>query len=295
MIQPFGCNRWAKLSAIPMIAFGLAACDESVMDTQLRSPVPQMAVVLPTMAQQLAYACANGPAGTYGFTASEVDNFNIGTLNQGGAFNLAQDQCVLVATTNSPGRFGENAQITITGTSMPTDVVLDSITKLTGIFASSGSPTPTTTTTTQHAGPGTTFDLGLEIGVILVFNYTLRPPPPPPGGEGCTPGYWKQSQHFGNWTAPYTPGTLFSAVFADAFPGKTLLEVVGMGGGGLNALGRHTVAALLNAASADVDGDFTTAEVITAFNAAFVSGDYETQKNIFAASNEQGCGLARAE
>ena len=39
------------------------------------------------------------------------------------------------------------------------------------------------------------------------------------------------------------------AGFDDAFPGMTLLEVLSQGGGGLNALGRHTVAALLNAAS----------------------------------------------
>ena len=22
---------------------------------------------------------------------------------------------------------------------------------------------------------------------------------PPPGGEGCTPGFWKQDQHFDSW------------------------------------------------------------------------------------------------
>ncbi len=63
------------------------------------------------------------------------------------------------------------------------------------------------------------------------------------GGEGCTPGYWKQSQHFDSWTG-YSPSTQFSAVFENAFPGKTLLQVLEQGGGGLNALGRHTVAAL---------------------------------------------------
>ena len=71
------------------------------------------------------------------------------------------------------------------------------------------------------------------------------PPPPPTGGEGCTPGYWKQPHHFFAWTAPYTPETLFSDVFEDAFPGQTLLEVVSLKGneGKLEALGRHTVAA----------------------------------------------------
>ncbi|MDH3224417.1 MAG: hypothetical protein OEO23_11935, partial [Gemmatimonadota bacterium] len=74
------------------------------------------------------------------------------------------------------------------------------------------------------------------------------PPPPPGGGEGCTPGYWKQPHHFDSWTG-YDPEDLFSSAFEDAFPGMTLLEVLKQGGGGLKALGRHTVAALLNAAS----------------------------------------------
>lgn len=129
-------------------------------------------------------------------------------------------------------------------------------------------------------------------GAIATFYNSLVPPPPPPeGGQGCTPGYWKQSQHFDSWTAPYTPNTLFSAVFANAFPGKTLLQVLGNGGGDLDALGRHTVAALLNTASAGVEYDFSTAGVIAAFNTAYANGNHEAQKNIFARFNEQGCPL----
>jgi hypothetical protein len=71
----------------------------------------------------------------------------------------------------------------------------------------------------------------------------------------------------------------------------TLLQVLEQGGGGLKALGRHTVAALLNAASSGVSYDLTVAEVINAFNAAFASGGYETQKDEFAGFNEQGCPL----
>ncbi len=129
--------------------------------------------------------------------------------------------------------------------------------------------------------------------VITFFNSVTPPPPPPPGGgEGCTPGFWKQRQHFDSWTAPYTTGTLFSAVFEDAFPGMTLLEVLSQGGGGLNALGRHTVAALLNSASGDVSYDFAMPQgVIDAFNAVFPGGDYNGLKSIFEGFNEQGCPL----
>ena len=77
---------------------------------------------------------------------------------------------------------------------------------------------------------------------------------------GRTPGYWKQPQHFSEWSAPYrpqsTPGhgdaTLFGAAgFQGPLHDKTLLEVLELGGneGGYGALARHIVAALLNAQS----------------------------------------------
>ncbi len=113
-------------------------------------------------------------------------------------------------------------------------------------------------------------------------------PTPTPGGEGCTPGYWKQEQHFDSWVT-YSPDQLFSSVFDNAFPGMTLLEVLEQGGGGLNALGRHTVAALLNAANDDVAYELSVASVISAFNAAFPGGDYEALKNEFASLNERLC------
>ncbi len=115
--------------------------------------------------------------------------------------------------------------------------------------------------------------------------------------EGCTPGYWKQPHHFDDWPAPYTPGTLFSAVFDNAFPGKTLLTVLSQPGSAppgpnqLNALGRHTVAALLNGASDDVNYPFTDAEVIAQFNLTYPGSDddYVALKNVFADANEAGC------
>lgn len=151
---------------------------------------------------------------------------------------------------------------------------------------------------------GQTFDNAGATASIRVDAYTggyikfenapvvLPPPPPlPPASAGCTPGYWKQAQHFDSWPAPYTPGMAFGSVFADAFPGMSLLDVLKQGGGGLKALGRHSVAALLNAGNDDVQNGMTTDQVIAAFNAAFDSGDFETQKEIFAELNELGCPL----
>ena len=108
--------------------------------------------------------------------------------------------------------------------------------------------------------------------------------------DGCTPGYWKQAQHFDSWEG-YSPDQQFSSVFENAFPGMTLDEVLGQGGGGLNALGRHTVAALLNGASSDVAFYWDDAEVIAAFNSVFPGGNYNGLKNMFEEQNELGCPL----
>ncbi len=126
----------------------------------------------------------------------------------------------------------------------------------------------------------------------ITASFAMTTPP----GEGCTPGYWKQPHHFDNWAAPFTPGMLFADVFEDAFPGITLLDVLQQGGGGLNALGRHTVAALLNAESADVSYDLAVGEVIGLFNDAFPGSkpEYNILKNSFEELNELGCPFGRA-
>lgn len=128
-------------------------------------------------------------------------------------------------------------------------------------------------------------------GTTVTFTNTPNEPPPPGGGQGCTPGYWKQSHHFDSWPAAYLPTDPFSSVFANAFPGMTLVEVAAQGGGGIKALGRHTVAALLNAASNGVSFGLTVADVINGFNAAYASGNYETFKDQLAGLNEAGCPL----
>jgi hypothetical protein len=66
---------------------------------------------------------------------------------------------------------------------------------------------------------------------------------------GRTPGYWKQSQWFSQWPSPFLTTTLFNDVFKNSpgYPGKTLLQVLQLMGGGRDAVARHIVAALLNA------------------------------------------------
>ena len=111
--------------------------------------------------------------------------------------------------------------------------------------------------------------------------------------EGCTPGYWRQEHHFDSYSAPYAPTTLFSDVFEDAFPGMTLAEVSRLKKAGLNGLGRHAVAALLNAASDDVAYGASVSQVIDAFNAVYpgTKDEYNALKDDFEAMNVSGCPL----
>jgi hypothetical protein len=136
---------------------------------------------------------------------------------------------------------------------------------------------------------------------------TTEPPPtttaPPPGDEGCTPGFWKQEQHFDSWTG-FSPGDTLESVFdvpdSLGLDSTTLLEALNFGGGpgvlgGAQILLRAGVAALLNAASPDVDYPLSTAEVISAVNAALASGDRDTMLDLAAdldADNNLGCPLS---
>jgi hypothetical protein len=155
--------------------------------------------------------------------------------------------------------------------------------------------------------------LSLMLGTTLLATLFLSASPAIAGNPaGCTPGYWKQEQHFGNWQSPYDPGDLFDTYFENAFPGLTLLEVLQQGGGGLNALGRHVVAALLNSAifnGPNDPGDYaygvpglndqftSTTEIINYFNAAYpgTRAEYIELKDAFAYANQRYCPLARAE
>ena len=152
-------------------------------------------------------------------------------------------------------------------------------------------PAGTTNTTVEVVSPHEFFQSDSLVWQLAALRIPLDEAPG--GGEGCTPGYWKQAHHFDSWTAPYTPNMLFSDVFENAFPGKTLLQVLKLGGGGLEALGRHSVAALLNSASAGVSYDLTTTDVINMFNAAYPGSKqaYNNLKDIFQSYNEQGCPL----
>ena len=118
------------------------------------------------------------------------------------------------------------------------------------------------------------------------------------GGEGCTPGFWKQDQHFDSWPVPITT-TLADAGFTNTgLPaGTTLLEALSFQGGptvqdAKNLLLRQAAAAYLNSLS--VAFPFTSSEVVDMVNDALATGDRDTilgVKDVLDAANNGGCPL----
>ncbi|GAB3731973.1 hypothetical protein GCM10028862_12630 [Luteimonas pelagia] len=89
--------------------------------------------------------------------------------------------------------------------------------------------------------------------------------------EGCTPGYWKQSQHFDSWPAPYTPDSRLRDVFVTSpvtlVPDHSFLQALNYTGGtgipgATRILLRAAVAALLNSSAPDVNFAVSTGHVI---------------------------------
>ncbi len=93
------------------------------------------------------------------------------------------------------------------------------------------------------------------------------------GTQGLTPGYWKN--HVEAWVG-YAPDQGFDAVFGtNALPGVTLLEALNLKGGGLNALARHAVAALLNTAHPEIEYACATSGALIADVVAAIDGGDE--------------------
>jgi hypothetical protein len=219
------------------------------------------------------YSTGSGPAVTFDVT---VDDASDGDIDETFQVTLNAGECRDIWLSEAPPDIVTVTEIAPAGYTV-------TYTKSTLIAG-----TLTTTGPVQGTSASGPVSGGTGAGTLVIF---LNTPTPTTGGEGCTPGYWKQEQHFDSWPTPYTPWTKFSDVFENAFPGLTLLDVLKLNGGGLQALGRHTVAALLNAASSGVGYNLTTAEVISQFNAVYPGGNYEALKNTFAGFNEQTCPL----
>jgi hypothetical protein len=128
--------------------------------------------------------------------------------------------------------------------------------------------------------------------------------PGQPGGlEGLTPGFWKTHSEYGpapskGWAATgYDPDDSYESIFGVnvASGDVTLLQALGSNGGGVNALMRHSAAALLNAANPNINYAYSESQVISMTNAAINSGyasQIEQLKNEFDFQNNKGADLS---
>jgi hypothetical protein len=147
--------------------------------------------------------------------------------------------------------------------------------------------------------------------VICTFVNTLVVPL-----EACSPGYWRQPQHFGSYpwdvaiwgSLTVVPidfngltATEYGDVFSAALPDwdtMTFPEAIGANGGGFNILTRHSGAAYLNSVVLAGYG-LTPAEVVALTNAAWIGGvgstAYHTAINAFTELLEdENCTLGRS-
>ena len=97
--------------------------------------------------------------------------------------------------------------------------------------------------------------------------------------QACSPGFWRQEQHFVNWPNPPAPSDLFKSVFGRTItvdqPGTapeitdpTLQEATQASGGGVNRIARIGTAAYLSAVHPGVNYPFTASQVIAAVQQA---------------------------
>ena len=133
---------------------------------------------------------------------------------------------------------------------------------------------------------------GVQIGKVVSKQWWIRCLPPQNPAQGCTPGFWRQEHHYDSWVG-YTPTDDFETVFGvDAsFSPDSLGDAVELGGGGERALARHAVAALLNAATGDVNYTLSISQVIASVQNAYATGEFEALKDQLDAANNAGCPL----
>ncbi len=122
-----------------------------------------------------------------------------------------------------------------------------------------------------------------------------------PGTDGCTPGFWKTQTPSTTWPATYNGGQLWTLYFGvglwgSVFNGMTLNQVLTATHSSSNAcnveaLGRHAVAALLNAA-AGIGFAYNTATVILDTNVALATSGCSliiSTHTKWVTANEAGC------
>jgi hypothetical protein len=191
-------------------------------------------------------------------SSSDAPNLVNGTITDSLNGNLlaAGNTAVTASTCTATLATGASCQITTSRVVLATD------------------PNPLVNTVTVHYNPagGFTNDIHASATASVTIHVVT---------QQCTLGFWKVPQHFHFWVG-FMTSQKFSAVFGvtitlvangstPAIHDPTLLQALQAGGGGINSLARHAVAALLNASSLQ-NPTFTTAQVISMVQTAIANG-----------------------
>jgi hypothetical protein len=140
-------------------------------------------------------------------------------------------------------------------------------------------------------------------GKVLGPVCELRPIDDEPGA-GCTPGYWKQPQHFGSWdgTGYERTNTLVEVFGEYALPGNLLQALSFRGGnssdGAKQILLRAAVAAILNAGHPEINYPLEDTVIVNAVKQALQSGERVKMLDLAGDlddENNLGCPLSRNE
>jgi hypothetical protein len=251
-------------------------------DTQIRAFDEQQCVTL-TSDLQLDFSVVGGsgliPAGTS--VSSHLLHFDpTGSANVTLTGSMSVDAVIIGGIITASGLDASDAAVGAPGTAYPTGDAARGLDAFQGDSVTiSGDRLTATTTVTDR----------FHFDQVRIVAHCA--PPPPTGDNGCTPGYWKQTHHFDSWVG-FAPTDKYEAVFGVSVPGDpSLLDALNASGGGINALERHSVAALLNASNSDVGYPLTVSQVIARVQAAIAGGTIEQTKNEFEQFNELGCPL----
>ena len=278
--------RWLRIAAPLVASVALGACSEAEPTAPFDAVASFDHIPGEPAELHIFEVCKVGTAASFEVVITPVIGGANGTPGTPGApfqVSLQAGDCATVA--NSPT---STLDVSVTELETP-GTTLTSILKESFVLPARPKPADETITGT----PTVTGRINGDLGVRATFFNEIRPP----GTDGCTPGFWKQSQHFAFWTAPFTTGTLLDSPTTFVVPGDytgdggawlgnfTLLEGLNFNGGSqlsgaARNLLRAAVAALLNAANPNVNYPMTTGEVVAAVNAALASHDRATMLSV---------------
>ena len=214
-------------------------------------------------------------------TATDTPTSTVTNMPTNTATSTVTNRAHQHSTHNTPTSTVTNAPTntaTSTATNAPTNTATSTATNAptnTATSTATNAPTNTATSTATNAPTNT-----------ATSTATNTPTNTPVPFNGCTPGYWKQSQHFDSWALTgFTPNQTLESVFdvpnSFSLDNKTLLQALSFKGGAgkvgaAETLLRAAVSALLNASSPDLDYPLTSAQVISRVNAALASNNRST-------------------